>query len=124
MTLKNQMATDATSVFLNLDEFAEEITYSPDGGDAKTISAIVQREEIDREAQHDGTQIIHRATAHIATDATAGVASPSLDDTVTLDSATWGIERIEPANADGMVTIHLMRREGVEVSRERHRMER
>lgn len=40
MTLKTQMTTDL-SVFFDSDEFAESVTYTPTGGEATTITAIV-----------------------------------------------------------------------------------
>lgn len=43
MTLKDQMLTDATAVFLNEDEFAESIVYRPFNGTPRTISALVTR---------------------------------------------------------------------------------
>lgn len=44
MTLKSQMLTDASSVFLNSDEFAENIQYQPYGGSVRNIRAIIVNE--------------------------------------------------------------------------------
>ncbi len=43
MTLKTQMLADMP-IFFNLDEFAEEILYTPLGGAQTTITAIVDRD--------------------------------------------------------------------------------
>ena len=44
MTLKQSIESDAISVFLSTDEFAEIVTYHPRGGGSRTINAIVDRE--------------------------------------------------------------------------------
>jgi len=46
MTLKGQMAQDGHGVFLNTDEFAEEITYTAEGVGSRVIRAIVVRYEL------------------------------------------------------------------------------
>lgn len=40
MSLRDQMAADAEALF-NLSEFAEELTYTPDEGEPRTIRAII-----------------------------------------------------------------------------------
>lgn len=44
MTLKAMMAADSLAVFLNTDDFAEEIVYYPRGGGARRIKAVVNRD--------------------------------------------------------------------------------
>lgn len=44
MTLRESIASDAVSVFLSADEFAETVIYMPRGGGSRTILAIVDRE--------------------------------------------------------------------------------
>lgn len=44
MTLRQSISTDIETVFLNSDEFAEEVTYYPRSGGSRTILAIVERE--------------------------------------------------------------------------------
>lgn len=44
MSLRESIRTDAVSVFLKADEFAETIVYNPRGGGSRTILAIVDRE--------------------------------------------------------------------------------
>jgi hypothetical protein len=43
MSFQDLMASDMDDVFLNSSEFAEEITYTPNGGTAATVTAIVTR---------------------------------------------------------------------------------
>jgi hypothetical protein len=44
MSLRESIASDAVSVFLSSDEFAETVVYLPRGGGSRTILAIVDRE--------------------------------------------------------------------------------
>jgi hypothetical protein len=45
MTFKERIVDDAKDVFLDAETgFAEEITYTPSGGVAKTIKAVVERQ--------------------------------------------------------------------------------
>lgn len=44
MTLRESIASDAVSVFLSADEFAETVVYNPRAGGSRTILAIVERE--------------------------------------------------------------------------------
>jgi hypothetical protein len=47
MSLKEQFSQDAASCFLNSDEFAENITYTPKGESPRVIKAVVNRKRID-----------------------------------------------------------------------------
>lgn len=84
MTLKTQMATDMKEVFLNSDEFAESITYTPYGGSAKTINAVILRERLLPNGVDAGRSVGRDAEILIANDSTEGVTSvtyrgPNLD---------------------------------------------
>ena len=75
MTFKAQLSIDAAKVFLNSNEFAEEITYTPKGGSPKSIKAIIVRSQIDA-ADQGQSRIAHNQTElYIANDATNGVTS-------------------------------------------------
>lgn len=79
MTLKNQMATDAVTVFLNEDEFAESIVYMPREGGQRTISAIVNRSP---PADMNGVpyaQAIPVYHVQVANNATTGISVDELD---------------------------------------------
>ena len=45
MTLADQVATDVANVFINMDEFAETITYTPTGEAGASVTAVVERQE-------------------------------------------------------------------------------
>jgi len=84
MTLKTQMTSDLAA-FFNTDEFADSITYTPDGGDPATISAIVVRDAPLQEPYVRGEQ----NAACIITVKTVDVASPQRGDKYTISSEDW-----------------------------------
>lgn len=43
MTLKTQIESDVSAVFLETDDFAETVTYIPKGGKDRSVKAIVDR---------------------------------------------------------------------------------
>lgn len=45
MNLKDLIASDVTSVFLNEDEFAEPVDYTPKNGAARSITAVVRHNQ-------------------------------------------------------------------------------
>ncbi|MCD6459408.1 hypothetical protein J7L67_01920 [bacterium] len=47
MTFKSLVQDDLKNVFLNTNEFAEEIVYMPKNGTAKTIVALISRDRIE-----------------------------------------------------------------------------
>lgn len=75
MTFQDQTLNDAKDCLMNTDEFAEEVVYTPYGGSAKTVDAIVVREQIQKNEQALG-QIGERVfELYILNDATLGVTS-------------------------------------------------
>lgn len=79
------------NIFLNSDEFAEEITYTPNGGSPITINAIVTRSRLDP-AEEDGGRILqNQCEIQIANDATDGVTSVDKgNDMVSLPAVVGG----------------------------------
>lgn len=75
MTLKSQLSQDAISVFLNTDEFAEEVTYTPYGGTPSNIKAIIDRPRIRPAGLDAGGTLVNDIEIHIANHATYGVTS-------------------------------------------------
>ncbi len=73
MTFKDRIKSDVVNIFLNENEFAEEITYTPKGGSAKTIKAIVDRKVLNPAAETANRIFIDEVDIPIATDATYGV---------------------------------------------------
>jgi len=123
VTFKDLMDSDAQDVFLNDDEFAEEITYTPSVGDAKTIKACIDRGTFGEQPAPDGSQTIKTARLWICTDATAGVAAPALQDTVAFDSLTWTVQEID-GPAGGMVLLTVRSIDQTEKSNREHRIRR
>jgi hypothetical protein len=75
MAFKENLAQDAVKTFLNSDEFAEKITYTPKGGSVKVIKALVNRKRIDPASEDAGRVLLNQCEIFIANDETAGVAS-------------------------------------------------
>lgn len=75
MAFKSDLAQDAVKTFLNLDEFAEEITYTPKDGVAKVIKAVVNRQRIDPAPEDAGRILINQCEIFIANNNVSGIAS-------------------------------------------------
>ena len=113
MTLKSQLSIDAAKVFLNTDEFAEEITYTPKNGSPKTIKALVVRNRIDAADQGVGRIASRQAEVYIANDAINGVTSVDKgDDEVSFPETaggtpiTWVV--IDLLGMDHLGLFHLL----------------
>ena len=84
MTLRASIAADVSSVFLQAEEFAEEVTYYPHrfygeaARDPRVINAIVFREPIQA---LDSSGNVHTPVfyVHVANDVTIGIASEEID---------------------------------------------
>lgn len=85
MTLRALITDDATSVFLNTDDFAETVTYKPRlfaNGDARpnrSISAVVIRDLISVVSEDGGEVVLPSFEVHVANDSTSGISSDELD---------------------------------------------
>src|SRR4051812_19063039 len=82
MSLRDLMADDAANVFCNPDDFGEPVTYTPFGGAARAINAVVWRFP-----PKEGDARGHRMRIMVANSATTGIASSEVNpsgDTVTL----------------------------------------
>lgn len=88
MTFKTEIAADLTSVFFNAIEFAESVTYTPNGAAAKTIAICFGDEDLAAQtpAPPGDSMIILVQYA----DATA----PGRGDKFTIDSVTWYLDAI------------------------------
>ena len=72
--LKTKMQDDAKAIFLNTGEFSETITYIPHNGSAKTINAIIVREQLQPGQEDAGRILRDQYEIYISTDADDGVA--------------------------------------------------
>lgn len=97
MTLREQIETDATAVFMNTDDFAEVVTYHPHRfyGDSlrepRSIKAVVMREQIALLSE-DSVTNAPMFEVHVANDSVNGISSEELD---------TGGDQIEFAPRDG-----------------------
>lgn len=65
MSLKDQIASDATAVFLNEDDFAETVRLRTAAGAWKPVSAVVDLDEANRE-YIEGDKVVIRGSLHIS----------------------------------------------------------
>lgn len=101
MTFRAKLKTDFRSIFLNLDEHAENVTYTPHGSAAKVIKAIVNRGPLDANSQDGGRMIERKCEILISTDTTYGAESINEgDDKFSLPvheggvAVDWAVNRI------------------------------
>lgn len=103
MTLKTDMASDLPA-FFNTDEFAETIIYTPSGGEAVSIAAILG--EIDASIM-DVAPPADSMVLHVKT---ADVSDPQSGDTFTISSETWYlVENLGGGSHEGMWKILVSR---------------
>ena len=126
MTLSDDIVTDASSVFLDTDDFAESIKFYKRGkrDTEETVTAIVNRdhEEGTREAHGDGVvNEEHRAgyalrkSLVIEVLATTDITDPPDDmapDMWKIDNEMWASKRVLGRD-DGLVGILVVRKDRV-----------
>lgn len=102
MSLKTQLATDL-AIFFNIDEFADEATYTPKGGAPfaiKVVPVFNRNLEILQNGQKN------TADFHVRKDQ---VPNPVFGDTITHNSLAWTIEAVA-TGGDGRVSMLMCRR--------------
>lgn len=91
MSFEDQVAIDIRQNVFNTDEFAETVTYTPKGGVAKSIKAVVQRDPI-RLIGGQREYPTKTVRLRIQKDATYGVDTVKVSgDTVTLPLVVGGV---------------------------------
>lgn len=124
MTLAQTIVDDVKDVYLVTDDFAETITYTPDGGAAKSIKAIVDRnEDVEPNPALDGLRRVRRYEILISTNATDGIATVTDQDTVAIDGLTFIVEG-RPKRVGGMQKLSLVEHSVVEKSHQEYRIVR
>lgn len=78
MTLRESIASDAVSVFLSADEFAETVVYLPRGGGSRTILAVVDREPPTL-MDDAGNVMALSFMLYVANSATSGITAQEID---------------------------------------------
>ena len=71
----SKLLDDAKLAFLNASEFAEVISYTPFGGAAKLLSALIVRERLESKGPDHSISITRGAEIFVANDAVSGVTS-------------------------------------------------
>jgi hypothetical protein len=115
MTLKAKIQDDAKVAFLNNDEFAESITYTPNGGSPKAVKALVVRERLQADGPDQGRVLNRQAEVYVANDATEGVISVDKgNDTVSFpvfvegSAVSWRVVEVL-GKGEGMWHLAVMR---------------
>lgn len=82
MTLREQMQADVSAVFLNTNEHAETITYTPYRGVARSIVAIVNEDVLSPDNEGVREQE-HSIAVFTSRDGTTGIDAPQAGDVIT-----------------------------------------
>lgn len=102
MTLQQSIAENLAAGPLNLDHFAETITYFPAGGMPRQIAAVVKRGRHQEEHPQHFTAV-ETADLLVRHDPLLGMTDPRLGDAIRLAgdgaSVRWDFVRIETADA-------------------------
>lgn len=107
-SFKEQLVADAVNTFLNSDEFAETIAYTPKDGEERLIRAIVDRQIISPAGEDTGRLLQNQVKITIANSETYGVISVNKgEDKVSLP------ERIGGPDVDFIVIDILSQDEGM-----------
>jgi len=129
MTLASQIVSDATGVFLNKDDFAEDTTFYPAGdqSQASTVTAVVVEDDLEgtRESWGDGVTIERdQGTAIRRSYKLEVAATVDVDDSrrpVDLfklaDGTMVAVKRILGIDG-GLQTVLCTKREGVSIRRQ------
>lgn len=114
MTLKTQMQSDVSDVFLNTDEFATTVTVSAECIDDFEWTCVVDSPKGSLVYDQNGdTQTILRCNAEgsTVTMVAGGITELRRDIVVTIDGKAWCIELSESYWDDYMVRLRLVKNE-------------
>lgn len=101
---RDMLAADLDAVFFNVNEFAELITYTPNGGAAKYINIVPAAEDLAGQtpAPPGDTMVIMAKYSDIA--------SPGRGDTFILNTVTWYfVELVGGGRMEGVWHIRISR---------------
>jgi len=73
MSFKDRLLADVKYTILNLDEFGENVSYTPFGNSPKLIKAIVRRDRLDSPGQDQSRLLAKQCEVWIANDNEAGI---------------------------------------------------
>lgn len=78
MTLRDMMASDAETVFCNVNDFAEAVTYYPRQAQSRPINAVVVRDPLALFGP-DGDDVLPVFEVHVQNDSVLGISSDELN---------------------------------------------
>lgn len=84
MSLAAQISDDVAAVFLQTDDFGEQVTYIPKTGKTRTITAVISQRDRGTRDERYHKQQANQATLFVARSETTGVADPQLGDAFSL----------------------------------------
>ena len=131
-TLKEKMAADVASVFLDTDAFADSITWYPQGdmNAGQTVAAIVDCDKVEGNNMVPGDgQVLHHerkkglrltGRVEISRSITITEAPHPRPDKFGIDGKTWTVKRVEGYD-DDMQTVVIVRPIAISTSRGQHR---
>jgi len=92
-----------------LDGLGETVSYTPDGGALKSITAIVDRQPQRENVCAEGVGELTQADVMVSTDATEGIATPARKDVVTFDAADWSVVEVEADDNEGLALLQVQK---------------
>lgn len=91
MGFKDAIKEDVKATFLNTDEHAENIVYTPKNSAGRVIKAIIDRQRLSPADEDSGRVLLNQVKISIVNDATYGVTSVIKGtDTVSLPAVIGG----------------------------------
>lgn len=106
-----------------LAQFGQTVTYTPAGGTAVALTAIVHAEE-ERESEHpDGRRLTRTRQVDFSSDADSpdgGVAAVKLFDTLTIGGVTYAVHAVL-AKTHAMTSVETIRTEDLQRSGDGYR---
>ena len=121
--LDDEFAAGGVSALMDVLGDAGRLTYTPAGGDAVSLTAIIGPEQTEEDSDLDGRTNRAVREVTITTDPDCdygGVAGPATNATVTIDDVEWAVEEILSQDAN-LVTLLLVRETRVERGRPDYR---
>ena len=91
MTLKNQLSADMTSTFLNVDEFAEDVSYVDSANNSHTGKAVINIEG-DSDTEWAGGDVL---TAEITMDKSFAGAIKPHEHIIDSESRSWVVTDVK-----------------------------
>ena len=102
MGLKEQMEAD-NRTFFGLEGFAETVSYTKDGEAPKDVVLQVFRDSVSKNQESQAEMRIDTLTLHVPREAILGIADPTLDDQIIIESIRY--KAFEFLSQDDAVTI-------------------